>query len=97
MASNKRTQAAIREDFEESQETTTRHQPAVSNSLKIKLDHLKTFEALTENQQKFFDAYKRGDYFIGMFGSPGVGKCQGEDVEVNLIVSDELYDKLIKI
>jgi len=49
-------------------------QPSVSNSLKIKLDHLKTFDALTENQQKFFDAYKRGDYFIGLFGSPGVGK-----------------------
>jgi len=49
-------------------------QPSVSNSLKIKLDHLKTFDALTDNQQKFFDAYKRGDYFIGLFGSPGVGK-----------------------
>jgi predicted ribonuclease YlaK len=50
------------------------YKPSVSNSLKIKLDHLKTFDALTENQQKFFDAYKRGDYFIGLFGSPGVGK-----------------------
>jgi len=50
------------------------YRPSVSNSLKIKLDHLKTFDALTENQQKFFDAYKRGDYFIGLFGSPGVGK-----------------------
>jgi predicted ribonuclease YlaK len=49
-------------------------QPSVSNSLKIKLDHLKTFDALTDNQQKFFDSYKRGDYFIGLFGSPGVGK-----------------------
>jgi phosphate starvation-inducible PhoH-like protein len=49
-------------------------QPSVSNSLKIKLDHLKTFDALTENQQLFFDSYKRGDYFIGLFGSPGVGK-----------------------
>lgn len=49
-------------------------QPSVSNSLKIKLDHLKTFDALTDNQQIFFDSYKRGDYFIGLFGSPGVGK-----------------------
>lgn len=49
------------------------HQP-VNNSLKIKLEALKTFDALTENQQKFFDSYKRGDYFIGLFGSPGVGK-----------------------
>lgn len=45
-----------------------------TNALKIKLDHLKTFQALTENQQSFFDSYKRGDYFIGLFGSPGVGK-----------------------
>ena len=58
----------------ENNENEEFRQPSVSNSLKIKLDHLKTFEALTENQQKFFDAYKRGDYFIGLFGSPGVGK-----------------------
>lgn len=70
------------------------HQPAVNNSLKIKLDHLKTFEPLTENQAKFFELYKSGSYFMGLFGSAGVGKCQGEDVEVNLIVSDELYEKL---
>lgn len=50
------------------------HQPAVSNALKIKLDHLKTFEPLTDNQAKFFDAYKRGDYMVGLFGSAGVGK-----------------------
>jgi predicted ribonuclease YlaK len=58
----------------ETNENEEYRQPSVSNSLKIKLDHLKTFDALTENQQKFFDAYKRGDYFIGLFGSPGVGK-----------------------
>ena len=58
----------------EAHENEEYRQPSVSNSLKIKLDHLKTFDALTENQQKFFDAYKRGDYFIGLFGSPGVGK-----------------------
>jgi len=58
----------------ENNENEEYKQPSVSNSLKIKLDHLKTFDALTENQQKFFDAYKRGDYFIGLFGSPGVGK-----------------------
>jgi len=58
----------------ETNENEEYRQPSVSNSLKIKLDHLKTFDALTENQQKFFDSYKRGDYFIGLFGSPGVGK-----------------------
>ena len=58
----------------EANENEEFRQPSVSNSLKIKLDHLKTFDALTDNQQKFFDSYKRGDYFIGLFGSPGVGK-----------------------
>ena len=45
-----------------------------SNSLKIKLDHLKTFQPLTENQKAFYEAYKRGDYFISLLGSAGTGK-----------------------
>lgn len=45
-----------------------------SNSLRIKLDHMRTFEPLTDNQRTFFEAYRRGDYFIGLFGSPGTGK-----------------------
>jgi len=69
----KKTTTKTREEFIENSEQTTRHQP-VSNSLKIKLDHMLTFEALTSNQQKFFDAYRQGDYFIGLYGSPGVGK-----------------------
>jgi len=46
----------------------------VNNSLKIKPDHLKTFEPLTENQRLFFEMYKGGAYFMGLFGCPGVGK-----------------------
>lgn len=72
-SSNKRTSVQKRDETIENDEVVHRHQP-VSNALKIKLDHLKTFEALTPNQQKFFDAYKRGDYFVGLLGSPGVGK-----------------------
>lgn len=45
-----------------------------SNALKIKIDHLKTFEPLTENQKLFFDAYARGDYFIALHGVAGTGK-----------------------
>ena len=45
-----------------------------NQALKIKLDHLNTFDALTENQQKFFDSYKRGDYFIALHGVAGTGK-----------------------
>ena len=54
-------------------EWKTKHQP-VNNALKIKLDHLKTFDPLTDNQKKFFDAYKRGDYFIALHGVAGTGK-----------------------
>ena len=53
---------------------THTHQPAINNTLRIKLDHLKTFEPLTENQRIFFDAYKRGDYFVALHGVAGTGK-----------------------
>ena len=66
-------QATTREEVDQQDQSKHKHQ-SVSNGLKLKLDNLKTFDALTDNQQKFFDAYKRGDYFIGLFGSPGVGK-----------------------
>lgn len=55
----------------ENQQTTTKSN---NNHLRIRIDDLKTFQPLTENQKLFFDAYKRQDYFIGLFGSPGVGK-----------------------
>lgn len=64
-----------RDELIDNEDITLRHQPTLlSNSLKIKLDHLRTFEALTENQQKFFEMYRGGAYCIGLFGSPGVGK-----------------------
>lgn len=47
---------------------------AVSNALKLRLDHLKTFQPLTANQKLFFDSYKRGDYFIALHGVAGTGK-----------------------
>lgn len=46
----------------------------INNTLKIKLDDLKTFDPLTDNQKAFFDAYKRGDYFIALHGVAGTGK-----------------------
>lgn len=74
MATNKRTALQRREDLAVNDESATRHQPAMSNTLKIKLDHLKTFQALTDNQQLFFDSYKRGDYFMALHGVAGTGK-----------------------
>ena len=47
---------------------------ATNNTLKFKLDHLKTFTPLTNNQKIFYDAYKRGDYFIALHGVAGTGK-----------------------
>ena len=48
--------------------------PVASNQLKLRLDNLKTFQPLTDNQKKFFDAYKLGDYFIALHGVAGTGK-----------------------
>jgi hypothetical protein len=48
--------------------------PVASNQLKLRLDNLKTFQPLTENQKSFFDAYKLGDYFIALHGVAGTGK-----------------------
>ena len=45
-----------------------------TNALKIKIDDLKTFDPLTNNQKLFFDAYKRGDYFVALHGVAGTGK-----------------------
>jgi len=42
--------------------------------IRIKATELKSFEPLTENQSKFFEAYKRGDYFTMLCGSAGTGK-----------------------
>jgi len=53
--------------------TTTRLK-AVNNTLRLRLDDLKTFDPLTENQKLFFDAYKRGDYFVALHGVAGTGK-----------------------
>jgi hypothetical protein len=36
---------------------------------RIKAAELKQFEPLTDNQAKFFEAYKRGDYFVMLCGS----------------------------
>ena len=46
----------------------------VNNTLKIRIDDLKTFDPLTQNQKLFFDAYKRQDYFIALHGVAGTGK-----------------------
>lgn len=44
------------------------------HSLKIRIDDLRVFDPLTENQKRFFDAYKRQDYFVALHGVAGTGK-----------------------
>jgi len=56
-------------NFEFSSNTENTKKPA-----RIKANELRTFEPLTENQAKFFEAYKRGDYFMMLTGSAGTGK-----------------------
>lgn len=46
----------------------------INNTLKLRLEDLKTFEPLTDNQKEFFHAYKRQDYFIALHGVAGTGK-----------------------
>jgi predicted ribonuclease YlaK len=45
-----------------------------TNHLRIRIDDLKTFSPLTNNQKSFFEAYKRQDYFIALHGVAGTGK-----------------------
>lgn len=45
-----------------------------TNTLKLRLDDLKTFQPLTDHQKDFFSAYKRGDYFVALHGVAGTGK-----------------------
>lgn len=52
--------------------TTPKSKP--NNHLRIRLDDLKTFDPLTANQKQFYDAYKRGDYFVALHGVAGTGK-----------------------
>ena len=70
MASGRK--AALKSVDNETLERTPR--VAVNNSLKIRIDDLKTFDPLTDNQKAFFDAYKRGDYFVALHGVAGTGK-----------------------
>ena len=52
----------------------SQEQNTIRHSLKIRIDDLRTFDPLTDNQKAFFDAYKRGDYFIALHGVAGTGK-----------------------
>lgn len=50
------------------------HNKHQTHALKVRIDDLKTFQPLTQNQKIFFDAYKQGDYFVALHGVAGTGK-----------------------
>jgi phosphate starvation-inducible protein PhoH len=58
----------------ETENTTTHKNGNTNHHLKLRIDDLKTFDPLTDHQKQFFDAYKRGDYFIALHGVAGTGK-----------------------
>jgi len=45
-----------------------------SNRLKLRIEDLKTFKPLTENQGAFYNSYAVGEYFMMLSGSAGTGK-----------------------
>lgn len=68
-----------------------------TNTLRIKIDDLKTFQPLTENQKKFFDAYKQGDYFVALHGVAGTGKtfCALYKALEEVLDKSNTFDKII--
>lgn len=78
-------------------EPTARTQKTVSNHLRLRLDDLKTFEPLTDNQKVFFDAYKRGDYFVALHGVAGTGKtfCALYKAIEEVMDKSNPFDKII--
>lgn len=70
-----------------------------SNHLKLRLDDLKTFSPLTQNQKLFFDAYKRGDYFVALHGVAGTGKtfCALYKAIEEVMDKSNPFDKIIVV
>ena len=73
--------------------------PVSSNQLKLRLDNLRTFQPLTENQKLFFDAYKQGDYFVALHGVAGTGKtfCALYKAIEEVLDKSNPFDKIIVV
>lgn len=68
-------------------------------SLRLRLDDLKTVDPLTENQKKFFDLYNQDIQAFVLCGSPGTGKtflsmCKALE---SVLEKSTVYDQLIII
>ena len=88
----------IAEVTEQLEQNAERH-PKPNNHLKLRIDDLKTFEPLTANQKKFFDAYKTGDYFIALHGVAGTGKtfCALYKAIEEVLDKSNPFDKIIVV
>jgi predicted ribonuclease YlaK len=70
-----------------------------TNHLRLRIDDLKTFSPLTDNQKLFFDAYKRGDYFVALHGVAGTGKtfCALYKAIEEVLDKSNPFDKIIVV
>ena len=80
-------------------ESQTNQRSKPSNHLTLRIGDLKTFSPLTENQKKFFDAYKRGDYFVALHGVAGTGKtfCALYKAIEEVLDKSNPFDKIIVV
>lgn len=80
-------------------ETPRQSKSSVNNSLRVRIDDLKTFDPLTENQKLFFEAYKRGDYFVALHGVAGTGKtfCALYKAIEEVLDKSNPFDKIIVV
>jgi len=80
-------------------ETETIKPAKTTNHLRLRIDDLKTFQPLTENQRLFFEAYNRGDYFVALHGVAGTGKtfCALYKAIEEVMDKSNPFDKIIVV
>jgi len=69
-----RRQAALKVVSNLDDVTSEGNKPKKNNKLCLRIDDLRVFDALTTNQEKFYQAYKRGDECMALHGVAGTGK-----------------------
>jgi len=91
--------AAVRKTIDNVQSEPAARLKQVNNTLKVRIDDLKTFQPLTDNQKLFFDAYKRGDYFVALHGVAGTGKtfCALYKAIEEVLDKSNPFDKIIVV
>ena len=90
---------AVRKTIDNVQSEPATRLKQVNNTLKVRIDDLKTFQPLTDNQKLFFDAYKRGDYFVALHGVAGTGKtfCALYKAIEEVLEKSNPFDKIIVV